>query len=118
MICPSCNTHYVNGMTLCPECRIALLEEEEAEDLERAINNLQAEWVHIYTTNTEIDAEMLKDNLESAGIPTHVLLQIDTTRQFTIGGLAIAKIFVRSTDANDAIAIIRDIEQHGREESQ
>lgn len=103
-------------MALCPECKIALLEEEESEALERAISELQAEWVHIYTTNTEIDAEMLKDNLESADIPVHLLLQIDTTRQFTIGGLAIAKIFVRSNDAEDALAIIRDIERRGREE--
>lgn len=116
MICHSCNTHYVNGMSLCPDCGIPLLDDEESEALDQAIGELQAEWVHIYTTNTEIDAEMMKGNLQSAGIPTHVLLQIDTTRQFTIGGLAIAKVFVRSTDVHDAVAIIRDIERRSTSE--
>ncbi len=111
MICPSCNTRYVNGMTLCPDCSILLLEEEESRRLDEAIDDLQSDWLHVYTTSTEIDARMVESFLTSAGIPTHVLLQIDTTRQFTMGGLAIAKVFVRSTDAGDALAIIRDIEQ-------
>ena len=115
MICPSCNTRYVDGMTLCPDCDIPLLEEEEARRLEEAIGNLQSEWLHVYTTNTEIDARMVESFLTSAGIPTHVLLQIDTTRQLTVGGLAVAKIFVRDSDAEDALAIIRDIERRRNE---
>lgn len=115
MICPSCNARYVNGMTTCPECDIPLLEEEEALRLEKAIGDLQSDWLHIYTISTEIDARMVESFLISAGIPTHVLLQIDSTRQFTMGGLAVAKIFVRNSDADDALAIIRDIERRRNE---
>ncbi len=98
-------------MELCPDCTIPLLDDDEARRLDKAIDDLQSDWLHVYTTSTEIDARMMESFLTSAGIPTHVLLQIDTTRQFTMGGLAIAKIFVRNSDADDALAIIRDIER-------
>jgi len=102
-------------MEFCPDCGTPLLDEEEAAHLEKAINELQSEWLHIYTTSTEIDARMIESFLVGAGIPTHVLLQIDTTRQFTIGGLAVVKIFVRSSDAEEALIIIRDIERRRSE---
>lgn len=105
-------------MQWCPDCSIPLLDDEEAESLDEAISALQSEWLHIYTTNTEISARMIESFLTSAGIATHVLLQIDSMRQFTVGGLAIAKIFVRSTDVADALAIIRDIERRNNTPSE
>ncbi|MBI5325258.1 MAG: DUF2007 domain-containing protein [Ignavibacteriae bacterium] len=57
-----------------------------------------------------IDAEMFKANLESADIPVHILSQVDSTRQLTIGDLAIVKIYVPSIYETDAKAIIQQIE--------
>jgi len=65
----------------------------------------------VYTTNTEIEGQMLRANLEGAEIPVHLLSQVDTTRNFTVGGLAIVKLYVPERFAQDAIAIINAIEK-------
>ncbi len=67
-------------------------------------------WVLVYTTNTLIDAEMFRANLESADIPVQVLSQVDSTRMFSVGELAIVKIFVQSPYYEQAKEIIEHIE--------
>ncbi len=67
-------------------------------------------WVLVHTTNTQLDAEMLKSNLESADIPTSILSQVDSTRMFTIGHLAIVKVYVPTQYYEDAKQIIDMIE--------
>ncbi|HAW09012.1 MAG TPA: hypothetical protein DCW42_07615 [Bacteroidetes bacterium] len=64
------------------------------------------DWEIVYTTNREIDAEMYKANLEGAGIPVNILSQVDTTRMFTIGNLAVVKIYVPIQFFNSAKEII------------
>jgi len=77
--------------------------------------NENFEWVVIFTTNTEIDALMYKANLESADIPVQVLSQVDTTRNFTLGDLAIVKILVPKEFADDALNIINAINSQSDE---
>lgn len=67
-------------------------------------------WVLVYTTNTLLEAEMFKANLENAGIPTQILSQVDTSRMLTIGDLAIVKIFVPSPMLKEAEDLITAIE--------
>jgi len=69
-------------------------------------------WVLVHTTNTEIDGEMFKANLESAGIPVQLLIQVDSTRNFTVGGLAVVKIFVPDFYLGEAKDIINEIENN------
>ncbi len=116
MICPRCNTYYVSGMLLCPDCNIELLSDEECDELDETIRDMLAQWVLVYTTNTMMEAVTLKAYLEGADIPVHIHSQIDTTRQFTVGALAIVKIYVRSSDFDEASAIVRDMERRNREE--
>jgi hypothetical protein len=63
-------------------------------------------WALVYTTNTVIDAEMYRANLEGAGIPVNILSQVDTARAPTLGDLAIVKIYVLSPFATEAKEII------------
>ncbi len=69
-------------------------------------------WVLVHTTNTEIDGEMFKANLESADIPAQLLIQVDSTRNFTVGGLAMVKIFVPDYQVEKAKEIINEIENN------
>lgn len=64
------------------------------------------DWVQVYSTNTEIDAELIKQNLENNDIPANILSQVDSTRQFTVGFLAIVKIFVEKENYDKAKEII------------
>ena len=78
-------------------------------------DNENIKWVLVYTTNTQIDAEHFKANLEGADIPVQILSQVDTSRMLTVGDLAIVKIYVPSSCYEDALLIIRDIENSGKE---
>lgn len=79
---------------------------------ENKISEDSISWTLVHTTNTEIDGEMFKANLESADIPVQLLKQIDSTRNFTVGGLALVKIFVPATKIEQARAIITEIENN------
>jgi hypothetical protein len=75
------------------------------------LHNSSIEWVQVFTTSTQLEADMLKANLQSADIPVQLLSQVDSSRQLTVGGLAIVKVFVPASDIDDARAIIDDIQQ-------
>ena len=101
MICPLCHSD-IRIQTVCPVCGTEI-ELEGDEDRHYP-------WILVWTTNTLLDAEMFKANLESADIPVHILSQVDSMRQFTVGELAIVKIYVPSIYETDARAIIEAIE--------
>lgn len=75
-------------------------------DDDKEFDDNDYDWEIVYTTNREIDAEMYKANLEGAGIPVNILSQVDTTRMFTIGNLAVVKIYVPIQFFNSAKEII------------
>ena len=111
MICPICKSEISNeNVESCPECKVDI----------RKFFDVQKKypWVHVYTTNTELDAEMFKANLESAGIPVQILKQIDSTRMFTVGVLAIVKIFVPSVYLQEAEDIINAIDSSDFDEEE
>lgn len=70
------------------------------------------QWKLVYTTNTPIDAEHYKANLEGADIPVQILSQFDSSRMITVGGFAVVKIYVPNEYYSEAMAIIRDIESN------
>lgn len=73
-------------------------------------------WVVVYTTSTEFDTHLIKGMLDSNDIPARVLSQVDTTRQFTLGNLAIVKIFVQKSDYELAKKLI--VENENKDDSQ
>ena len=60
------------------------------------------DWVTVYTTGTEYEADMIVANLESAGIPARVHVQNDQMFVATIGDLAMTRVMVPSEDADEA----------------
>lgn len=66
------------------------------------------EWKLVFTTSTEYEAYLVKGMLENEEIVVQILSQIDTTRQFNIGGLAIAKLYVLSSDYDEAKKLIEE----------
>ena len=104
IICPACKAELKDfDLEECPVCGNPI----DVKDFGR---DRKYPWVKVWTTNTMIDAEMFRANLESADIPVQLMPQVDSTRQFTIGGLAIVKIYVPSPMAIDALDIIKAIE--------
>jgi hypothetical protein len=103
-ICPNCEYEYVEGVKVCPDCGNPLIDEEDFN--EHMIN--PEDWEVVYTASEEYEADMLKANLEGAGIETAILPKKD--RNFpAVGDFSVIKIMVKKEDAQTANQIISDI---------
>lgn len=107
MICPSCEYEYVDGISVCPDCKTELITVDAFEG--NLVN--PSDWVILCNCNTGYEAEMLKSNLEGANIETLILDQRD--RSFpTDGDLKVIKLLVKKSDAETAVAIKKDIDKN------
>ena len=104
-VCPNCEYEYVEGMTICPDCGENLVEDKyfiKPEDW------TEDDWIVVYTSSQEYEVEMLKDNLESAGINAAVLSQKD--RNFpTFGDFSVVKLLVQKENVSSALSFIDNI---------
>ncbi len=99
-ICPVCLNIAPSSRDACPFCG-AEAEPDEASEIDEKI-----EWVIVRTVTTEIEARLIAGRLRAEGVPAFVLSQVDTTRNFTVGGLAVAKVFVPKTLREEAEQIL------------
>ena len=112
-VCPNCNYEYVEGVTICPDCNVKLVDEIELKEYEKLSEN---DWVLIYTSFDEVEIDMIKDNLESAGMETTVISQKD--RSFPVpGDLSPIKLLVRKSDLQPALNFIEDLLKKSGDES-
>jgi hypothetical protein len=112
--CPNCRCEYVEGILVCPDCSVNLVEE-----LPEQINDELSEedWVVVYTSDQEYDVLMMKDALESTEIETNILSQKDSSFPVT-GDLAIIKLLVKKEDEAAAINFINELENSETEEEE
>ncbi len=103
MICPKCGAEYPEEITVCPKCNVELIDSPQSIE-----NNSTEDWVVVYTTDFEYEAEMLKANIEGAGIEVKILVQKDQNFP-ALGDLSVVKLLVRQRNVQDAISIINDI---------
>ncbi len=104
MICPKCESEYLEGIKLCADCGTELISIEEFE-----MNLVHHEdWTSIYSTDVMYEAEMIKANLSGADIEAVILSQKDKSFPAT-GDLSVIKVLVKKEDAEDAKNIISDI---------
>ena len=106
LICPNCYSEYVEGITTCPDCKVNLVDEsliEKPEDWS------EENWEVVFTSNKDYEVEMLKNNLESAGITTTILNQQD--RNFPApGDFTIIKLLVQKEDVESALDFIQNLD--------
>ncbi|MDP4115518.1 MAG: DUF2007 domain-containing protein [Bacteroidota bacterium] len=106
--CPNCDYEYKEGVAICPDCGTQLLSKEEYVTSEEWN---EENWVVAYIAQQEYEADMLKDNLESAGITAMILSQKD--RNFPApGDFSQIKIMVHKEDLEEAIQFIDKIQKN------
>lgn len=86
--CANCLHAVPEDVDTCPWCQ-ADLREVELDEIDETF-----EWRIVREVSSEIEARLIAGRLQADGIPAVVLSQVDTTRNFTVGALAIAKVFV------------------------
>ncbi|HSW56606.1 MAG TPA: DUF2007 domain-containing protein [Ignavibacteriaceae bacterium] len=106
-VCPNCKYEYITGITICPDCNTPLVD---SVDLSKYSDLSEDDWVLVYTAFSEIEADMLKENLESAGISASVLSQKDSSFPAP-GDLSTVKLFVKKADVHDALEFIQEVKR-------
>ena len=112
-ICPSCNYEYVEGVTICPDCNTRVVKKKDLPKWEELSEN---DWVLVYTSGNEIEVEMIRANLESAGLEVNILSQKDHNFPAP-GDLSIIKLSVRKYNVQQALRFIQDSKQRQDESS-
>lgn len=112
--CPNCDYEYVKGITICPDCGTPLVDDKyfiKPEDW------TEENWEVIYTSDKEYEIDMLKDNLEGAGIPATILSQKD--RNFPApGDFSVVKLLVHKEDVSNAISFIKQVFNQNNDEEE
>ncbi|MFN0158073.1 MAG: putative signal transducing protein [Bacteroidota bacterium] len=99
--------------SLCVECAITKagrLYCVSDQNVKSAFN-----WVVACTTGTMYEAEMIKANLEGAGIATMVLSQNDSTYVTTLGDLSVTEVMVPGEHLDEAKRFLRAVEAEASE---
>lgn len=110
MICPNCETEYVDGILVCADCGTVLIPNKDfVKEAEDEIISL-ASWKVVHSTYDIIEAEMLKANLSGAGIETVIFSKEDRMRlNLSYVGSAPIKLFVQEENFETAVQILKEI---------
>ena len=77
------------------------------EDKAGAESAAAGEWVAIHETNTDYEAEIVRDRLDDAGLRAVVDTKRDHAFSLTVGDLARVFVRVPASEASEARAILR-----------
>lgn len=104
-VCPNCEYEYIEGIVICPDCNTPLVN---SIGLNKYPELSEEDWVLVYTSFSEIDVDMLKENLESAGIAASVLSQKDSSFPAP-GDLSVVKLMVKKSDVQSALEFVQEV---------
>ncbi|PSQ96530.1 MAG: hypothetical protein BRD55_06110 [Bacteroidetes bacterium SW_9_63_38] len=64
------------------------------------------DWVSIFRTGTDYEADIVRDRLDDSGIPAVVLTQRDHAFNLTVGDLASVHVMVPPDEADEAVSLL------------
>jgi len=77
---------------------------------------MEKKWIELFVTYDSLEAEMIKDLLESGGIP--VVIRSSKVRPYpvNIGKMGEVKVFIMEEDKEKAEEVLRDAESQEKSE--
>jgi len=66
------------------------------------------DWVSVFRTSTDYEADLVRDRLDDRGIPAVVLTQRDHAFNLTVGDLAAVHVMVPPARADDAVSLLEE----------
>ncbi len=101
---PAVAVCIICGKPVCQKCRKTKMHKTFCED-DKHIRVYQS-WAVAYVSSTEYEAEMVKANLENAGIESMIFNQQDHAYFLTVGSMARVNVMVPNDRINDAKKVI------------
>ncbi len=116
MICPECGTEYREGFTVCIDCQVPLVTDEEyarlkgARDAERERNRTM-KMVSVYKAQGSMEADLIRSMLTARGIESFTAgWAASSVHPFTMDGMGEIRIMVREDDSEEARRLIAEDE--------
>jgi hypothetical protein len=66
------------------------------------------DWVSVFRTGTDYEADLVRDRLDDSGIPAVVLTQRDHAFNLTVGDLAAVHVMVPPAQADQAVSLLEE----------
>lgn len=66
------------------------------------------DWVSVFRTGTDYEADIVRDRLDDSGIPAIVLTQRDHAFNLTMGNLASVHVYVPPGRVDDAVQLLQE----------
>ncbi|PSQ90236.1 MAG: hypothetical protein BRD30_05010 [Bacteroidetes bacterium QH_2_63_10] len=66
------------------------------------------DWVSVFRTSTDYEADLVRDRLDDGGIPAVVLTQRDHAFNLTVGDLASVHVMVPPEEAERAVSLLEE----------
>jgi hypothetical protein len=104
--CPNCRTEYIDTAKICSDCEVELVN--QLPQMEQMVTD-ESDLSLVYKCDQLYKAQMIKSNLESAGIKSFILSQKDSSYP-GVGDLAVVKLYVMNNDAEAALEFIQGSE--------
>jgi hypothetical protein len=110
----ACETHpdrpaegrcVVCGRAVCEECRTA--DRRAALCPEHAAVTVIEGWAQVYSTTSEFEAQLVRENLKAEGIDAQVYSQRDSAFSLDMGEMSIVRLLVPVWEYERALEVIR-----------
>lgn len=104
--CPECKYEYREGIVMCPDCDVKLVGNLAAAN-EPTVEETNAVMVSVFSTDSQIEANLVKDMLQASGIEAFDQPDMSFYGNFA-NTLANLEVYVLQSDAPRAKKLIQE----------